>query len=59
MWLKKNKYYLQNDEYTIAKTGIDEFIRYTLYHGNKRIETYKTADEAKQKHRELMNESNA
>jgi hypothetical protein len=59
MWLKKNNYYIQNGEYTIAKTGIEEWTRYTLYHGTKRIETFLTANEAKEKHKELMNESNA
>ena len=53
MWVKKNNYYIQNDEYTIAKTGIDEWTRYTLYHGTKRIETFLKANEAKEKHKEL------
>ena len=54
MWIKKNDYYIQNDEYTIAKTGIDEWIRYTLYHGTKRIETFLTVNEAKEKHEKII-----
>lgn len=53
-WIKKGTYYLETTGYTIAKTGKDEATRYTLFHGNDRIDTFLTADEAKQRH-EVLN----
>ena len=53
MWIKKDNYYLQDGDYTIAKTGIGEATRYTLYHKNERIEIFKTVEEAKAKHKGL------
>jgi hypothetical protein len=54
MWQQKNRYYLQNEEWTICKIGIIKKT-YELHNEKKKIIIYgfKTAQEAIEKHKEM------
>ena len=49
MWIKKDSYFLQNGNWTIAK-AINVPMPYGLYEGNTSHGYFKTVDEAKAKY---------
>ncbi len=53
-WIQKNQYYIQNGNSTICKVWINGNLTYELWHEGKQYVGFKTADEAKLKHRELI-----
>jgi hypothetical protein len=54
MWQQKNRYYIQNGTSTICKVTLNKILTYELWHEGRQYAGFKTVDEAKLKHRELI-----
>lgn len=53
-WVSKNKYYLQNGDFTISKSFSEaSILPYGLHEKSATIGFFKTADEAKAKYKEI------
>ena len=57
MWEKKNDYYIKNNEWTIAKTGI-ETVKYGLWRGSVNYGWFNDSKQAIDKWKELNEQSN-
>ena len=57
MWTKINEYYLENGEWTIAKTGI-ETVKYGLWRGSVNFGWFNDSKQAINKWKELNEQPN-
>lgn len=55
-WKQIDRYHLENNGWTIAKMNLANGSKYGLFHGNEIKGFFDTANEAKEKHKELTEE---
>lgn len=55
-WKQIDRYHLEHNGWTIAKMTLANGSKYGLFHGNVNKGFFDTANEAKEKHKELTEE---